>query len=157
MTTTLLWLFLLVPQAQETGIMDRQIQQEIKALHQFFQDWFNGTLPRTEESFVRFSSVMGSDFEIVSPQGQLVARSPLLERLEAAHGIYRDQPCRIWVENPRVRQVAADLWLATYEEWQDREGQTRGRLSSALFQARSTAPNGVIWRHVHETWLPEKP
>jgi hypothetical protein len=45
------------------------------------------------------------------------------------------------------------MLLATYEEWQVIEGETRGRLSTALFRNREGTPNGIEWVHLHETWM----
>ncbi|MFX0092506.1 MAG: hypothetical protein ACFFBD_12150 [Candidatus Hodarchaeota archaeon] len=43
--------------------------------------------------------------------------------------------------------------MTTYEEWQEIDGQTIARLSTALFRKCFDAPNGVEWLHAHETWL----
>ena len=64
-------------------------------------------------------------------------------------------PFRIWIESFQPRLVAGNLALVTYEEWQEVEGRVTGRLSSALFREMETAPKGVEWLHVHETWLPK--
>ena len=47
-----------------------------------------------------------------------------------------------------------DLHLLRYQEWQERDGRSTGRLSSAVFRDRHDAPNAVEWLHLHETWLP---
>jgi hypothetical protein len=74
----------------------------------------------------------------------------------AAYGGQANTEFRIWIEQPAARRLSGDLWLVTYEEWQnDGVGQINGRLSSALFTARAGMPNGVAWLHVHETWLPD--
>ena len=52
-----------------------------------------------------------------------------------------------------VRSVSDKLALATYVEWQEVEGQTNSRLSTALFRGKVGTPNNVEWLHVHETWL----
>lgn len=138
--------------------MEQRCENEVVELHRFFQDWFNGVLPPTEEAFERFSSVMADEFVIISPNGELTERDELVERLRAAHGIWRrlSRPGRIWIENLRVRHRVGDQILVLYEEWQEMDGESRGRLSTALFRLRETAPNGVQWLHVHEVWLPDQ-
>jgi hypothetical protein len=151
-------------QLQETvpatggSIMEQRCSDEVVQLHQFFQDWFNGVLPPTDEAFDRFSSVMGERFIIISPSGELTEREELLERLRAAHGIWREmsRPGRIWIENLQVRHQVGDQVLVLYEEWQEIEGESRGRLSTALFRRREGTPNAVEWIHVHEVWLPDQ-
>ena len=138
--------------------MEQRLSAEIVELHQFFQDWFNGVLPPTDETFERFSSVMADDFVIISPGGELTELDQLLHRLRDAHGIWRElsRPGSIWIENLRVRHQVGDQALVLYEEWQEIEGEPRGRLSTALFQRRDGLPNGVEWVHVHEVWLPNQ-
>ena len=138
--------------------MEQRCNDEVVQLHQFFEDWFNGILPPTDVAFDRFSSVMAEGFVIISPNGELTERDELLERLRAAHGIWRElsRPGRIWIENLQVRHQVGDQTLVLYEEWQEIEGESRGRLSTALFRRREATPNGVEWVHVHEVWLPNQ-
>lgn len=137
--------------------MDRRCQQEVRELHQFFEDWFNATLPPTEEAFRRFESVMADRFMIISPNGARTERDELVDRLREAHGIWRrnSQPGRIWIENLQVRHTVGSQAMVVYEEWQEIEGDARGRVSTAVFDSREGTPNGVEWLHVHEVWMPE--
>jgi len=138
--------------------MEQRLSDEVVELHRFFQDWFNAVLPPTDAAFERFSSVMAERFVIISPNGELTERDELLERLRDAHGIWREmsQPGRIWIENLQVRHQVGDQVLVLYEEWQEIEGEPRGRLSTALFRRSEDTPNGVEWVHVHEVWLPDQ-
>ena len=141
---------------QDTG-MAQNCEKEVLELHQFFQEWFNGTLENTEAAFERFDSVMADDFEIINPEGQKSSRAGIIARLQAAHGFQANAtpPMRIWIENLHSRPLPGGDQLVTYEEWQETGGITRGRLSSALFSSSADTPNGVQWHHVHETWLRE--
>ena len=138
--------------------METRCQEEVLELHQFFQDWFNATLPPTDEAFRRFESVMAERFMIISPNGELTERAELVDRLRQAYGIWRrnSQPGRIWIENLQVRHTVGAQAMVLYEEWQEIEGEARGRLSTAILQRLEGAPNGVEWLHVHETWLPDQ-
>ncbi len=136
--------------------MRNRCKNEIAGLHRFFAAWMTGALPRTGEAFARAADVLANDMTMITPEGEVMACPPLLKALEAAHGLLTppEQTFRIWIENYDCRFVAGDLCLATYEEWQDRSGDVKGRLSTVLFRRREGAPNGVEWLHVHETWLP---
>lgn len=128
-------------------------EKEVVDLHQFFQDWFNGTIPNTDEQFARFADVMAESFGMVPPNGRFVTCAPLLEGLRGSYGRSQQAPGRIWIENFVTRQTGPDWLFATYEEWQTFNGKTTSRLSSVLFEENEAAPNGLIWLHVHETWL----
>ena len=50
------------------------------------------------------------------------------------------------------RAVAEDTALVTYEEWQFAgDHLLNRRTSTAYFSRASAAPNGVVWRHLHES------
>ena len=144
--------------ATQDGAMAEQCEKEVTELHQFFEDWFNGKLDNNESEFNRFDEVMGADFEIINPAGQSSSRAGIVARLKGAHGFLSaaDKPMRVWVENVRSRALSSGLHLVTYEEWQETEAVTRGRLTTAIFSPKTGTPNGVQWHHVHETWLPEE-
>ena len=67
--------------------MDERCQKEVIELHQFFQDWFNGKLESSDESFKRFSGVMEKSFEIISPDGGRMTRAEILGRVRGGHGV----------------------------------------------------------------------
>jgi protein SCO1/2 len=127
--------------------------REIEALHEFFGQWFRAELPATETGFARFESALANDFSLIGPDGEEIGRTEILERVRSAHGSMRGQGFEIWIENIQSRQAPERHCLMTYQEWQ-RGKETRVRISTVLFRSRPSAPNGVEWLHLHETWLP---
>ena len=132
-------------------------EPQVVELHRFFQDWFGGVLENDDDTLRRFADVLAEEFLIIPPDGAATERAPLIERLRGAHGSWAkgsERPGRIWIENLRVRRSVDDWAIVTYEEWQEVAGETRGRISTAVFGRREGAANGVEWLHVHEAWLP---
>lgn len=128
----------------------QQIEKEIIRLHVFFEDWFNGTIDLSDETFRQFADSMAPSFSIVAPSGAHLSRHQILE---SVYGAYNKRPgTRISIANPRVVYHADGHLLAMYEEWQNDQGIEKGRLSSVLFKIDQ---DQLIWLHVHETWLPE--
>lgn len=130
-------------------------RNEIDALHRCFEDWFNGSVPGTEEAFGRIDAALGEAFAIVMPQGNKVEREPLLKGLYDAHG--GRSGIRIWIENVRVLEEDRALVVAEYEEWQKEGGETTSRHSTAVFRRNEQKPNGLEWLRVHETWFDRPP
>jgi len=128
--------------------------REIVELHRFFEHWFTGRVPGNERAFARVAGVLANDFEIVSPDGTRSDRAAILDAVRGAHGRYDAARFRIWIERVAARRLDEQRLLATYEEWHELEGARRGRLSSAVLQRDAEAPAGLVWRHLHETWLP---
>ena len=127
-----------------------QCIQEVQELHHFFQQWFAGELPNTEDAFGRFSQTLSPNFTIISPSGEITDRTTMEQLLRNAHG---SGTVEIWIEQPQVRELSAGLILVLYEEWQRRDGRKTVRQSSALFRPNPKNPNEVEWLHVHETWI----
>lgn len=134
--------------------MEERCVAEVEELHRFFEEWFAGSVEQTGKGLQRFIGVLADDFELISPDGIQIGRVALIGRIRKAHGIHRDHNARNQVEAIRVRAVGPGLYLVSYEEWQQRDGSPRGRLSSALLRERAGTPNGLEWVHVQETWLP---
>jgi hypothetical protein len=126
-------------------------EAEIHELHKFFQYWFTGTVPESDAVFERCTSVLSDDFTLITPNGVMIVYPALVELLKASYNT-RDQ-FKIWIKNIQVHQEHPNGSIVTYQEWQKNEGATRVRISTAIFQQQEGTPNGIVWRHVHETWL----
>jgi hypothetical protein len=130
---------------------------EIDGLHRFFAEWFLGTCPNEPANFARCAEALAPAFVQIDPAGRERPRAALLESLRSAHGCYAGLAFAIGIERPQVRLVRAGLALATYNERQQFGARGSLRRSSALLAADKAAPRGVVWLHLHETWMLERP
>jgi hypothetical protein len=130
--------------------IERRAIREVHELHEFFVHWFRGLVG--PERLERLSSALSADFRMISPSGVTDDRRSILKSMAGAHG--RVEQIEIWIENAEIRWQTEEACLATYEEWQKRDGEVAARTSSVLFEVSTAAPNGLAWRHLHETWLP---
>lgn len=127
------------------------VEAEIVELHQFFQDWYIGKLERSKENFDRLENALADGFRIVTPNAQIIERQPLIDGIENAHNT--QVAMRIWIEDVHIQHWLDDHVLATYQEWQEKGGETTTRLSSVLFKRKPENPHGLEWLFVHETWM----
>ena len=125
---------------------------EIVELHAFFQEWLDGSLEESDAAFARLPNSLDPDFMLISPSGEAGTREELLRQLRAAHASRPNW--RMWIGGAKLRVDSADLLVATYEEWHQSGETTTARISTAVFRHQVGAPNGLLWLHVHETWLP---
>ncbi|MEM7424215.1 MAG: hypothetical protein AAF334_10870 [Pseudomonadota bacterium] len=125
--------------------------EEIIRLHDFISGWFRGEIEPGEFD-AGFGDALHPSFENIQPSGAVLTRSDLLEPILAAHG--RNSDFRIIIEEPRVLATWPTLILATYVEF-----QTGARNSAPENRRRSTVlfeqQDRLVWRHLHETALPE--
>ena len=127
--------------------MRTKIVTEIISLHEFFSAWFRGD---SDATIGRLETALDQRFVMISPNGARIDRADVISAVEAGHG---SRPITIRIKQPDVSWVHDDFGLATYEEWQESDSDTTGRVSTALFRADPAAPNGVVWMHLHETWI----
>jgi len=132
--------------------LKQQAETEIIGLHDFFQAWYRGELDAT--AFSSFEQALDENFQIITPDGNLLPRERILQAVRQQHG----SDASAVLEIRHVEPVAVDRQIAVfrYQEWQSSAGEKpRGRLSTVVFRRDAAASNGLIWRQVHETWLPE--
>ena len=132
--------------------MEQAVAKEIQELHQFFQDWFTGAVAQRAANFARVTNALDPAMTLISPDGSVAEYASVLDWLRSGYGTRPG--FRLWTDAITLRYHNADFALATYEEWQQtNDGPQNRRLSSACFRRDPSAPNGLTWLHVHETWL----
>ncbi len=125
-------------------------RHEIEALHAFFVAWFTGQ--REDLDFRLCEAAFGAGFQMVAPDGRRHDRSEIVRRLLQARGSAQGA-FEITVINPRKIWSAGDAILMGYVEHQLRGGQTTRRRSVALLTRAPTAPRGMHWQSLAETWM----
>ena len=120
---------------------------EIEELHDVFQTYFLGTT----DSLDRVEAALGDDFTIVGPGGVESSRANTMQALRTAHG--HTTSLAITVTEARLLVETADTLVVRYIENHALADQTNHRVSTVVFTKHDNAPNGLLWRRVHETWL----
>lgn len=121
-------------------------ETEVRELHAFFERWYSGVAKSSEVSRL---DVLADSFVMIGPDADMVGRAEVRASIVAARG---RRPMQIEIRNIVVRP---ELDLGTYEEWQTTGGAVTGRLSTAVMRSVPGLPNGLVWVHLHETWLPD--
>ena len=135
----------------EPDALYRQCTREVIELHDFFQAWLEGSTPQTESVFRRFTDVNDPAFLLIGPHGRAID-------LAAAHRwiweAWKTRPnSRLWTEAHTLRYSTTEMAVMTYHELQLNDGVPSRRLSTVVFRQEPAAPNGLVWVHVHETWM----
>ncbi|RWM18457.1 MAG: hypothetical protein EOR72_04845 [Mesorhizobium sp.] len=124
---------------------------EIVDLHRFFVDWFVTARADTVD-FGRFETAMGEGLTMIAPSGAVLGREAVVDHVRQSRATC-DDGFAISIEDIRPGWQTDDTIVVLYVEAQMRGGKFSRRQSSAVFTTSSSAPNGVEWRHLHETWL----
>ena len=122
---------------------------EVHGLHAFFVAWFRAD---DVADFARCEAALAPDFRMVTPDGRVHERAVVIDRLRAAHGTAA-AGFTIDILQPNIVWRAGDAVLLEFIEQQYRDGGTTSRRSTGLFTDQPGAPNGVVWRHLQETWI----
>jgi hypothetical protein len=124
---------------------------EVVARHAFFVDWFTGKAP--DAAMHETARCFASDFHMIAPDGHMLERDAVLSMLQGARGSRTDGRFAIEVALRQTSRPATDLALIVYDEMQSTEDGFTKRRSTAVFASDRQAPSGVVWRHLHETWI----
>ena len=136
--------------SQEASLFSRA-STEVVDLHRFFVDWFVAARADAVD-FGRFEAVMGEGLTMIAPSGAVLGRDAVVDHVRQSRATC-DDGFAILIEDIRPGWQTEDMIVVLYVEAQLRGGKRSRRQSSAVFTASSSAPNGVEWRHLHETWL----
>lgn len=124
---------------------------EVVSLHEFFVAWYDRKTA-AETDFDRFDKVMGPGVQMIPPGGAMLDREAVVSYVRDNRGTF-DGDYAIEIADIRLAWEAGNAIVVTYVEKQDRSGVKTARRASALFVENPSAPNGVEWRHLHETWM----
>jgi hypothetical protein len=125
-------------------------RDEAVALHAFFVAWF---LDQDDApDFETCERAFAPDFRMVTPDGTAHDLAETLARLRAARGTAKPG-FRIDVLDPRPVWIGDGAVLLEYVEQQYRDGRSTRRRSTGMFTLDPSAPRGVKWRHLQETWI----
>jgi hypothetical protein len=124
---------------------------EIIAFHEFFVSWYDAATADGTD-FGRCEQVFGEGFHMIPPTGRVFDRAATIELIRANRATYNGD-FFIAIEDIRPGWQTGDTLVVTYVEAQSRAGKASRRQASALFTTSSSAPLGVQWRHLQETWL----
>jgi hypothetical protein len=126
-------------------------RDEVVSLHEFFVAWYDKNTAGTVD-FDRFDKVMGPGIQMIPPGGDMLDRDAVVSYVRNNRATF-DGDYAIEIADVRPAWEAGNAIVVTYIEKQDRRGVKTARRASALFVESSSAPNGVEWRHLHETWM----
>lgn len=127
------------------------VTKEIVDLHDFFTQWFNGTVDR-DQLEPQFLSRLDENVVFIPPEGHILTGGMLKGGFDQGYG--SNKGFRIQIRDVIIRQEIGDLVLATYTEWQIGATQSEhanARVTSVL--VKMTSP--ITWLHIQETWLPD--
>lgn len=145
---------------QSAGGPDSPHVAEVIRLHEVIAAWTTGEAANTDDSYALFAGALAPGFMIINPGGVAEDRNTIVSRFRGLHGSRAGRDFRIEIRQAAVHRETGDLALVTYHEhWFEGAAEKSVIIATALLQAAPAAPGGLLWRHLHETWLrpPEAP
>lgn len=125
-------------------------QAEVVNRHHFFVEWFTGRASEAElEASLR---AFAPDMVMIEPDANTIGRDEVVAMVTSARG-KRPADFEIRVELISARHLGSDIVAVVYDEHQVIDGEKSARRSSAVFSADPDVPEGVVWRHLQETWI----
>ena len=126
------------------------VRKEVLELHHFFERWFNGIPPKSEEAFARVTSVWFEPFSLIDPRNKIHDAASLLTETFNFHGAFPH--LKIGIHDLSVRAaVDSNVAIACYEEWHIDTLEKEIRTCSATLVRHAPGPLGVKWLHINES------
>lgn len=127
-------------------------KREVLRRHAFFVTWFTGK--GNARDMAEAARAFAPDFHMLWPDMTLDTRDTLLAKLEQARG---NSPANYAIEIDFVHAalLAPEVAVIVCDERQTIGDTANARRMSAVFSPVADAPEGVQWRHLHQSWLPE--
>jgi hypothetical protein len=132
------------------SLFDRA-SKEIVDLHVFFVEWYDKATASASD-FARFDRVMGPGMQMIPPSGAILDRETVVDYVRKNRGTFNGD-FAIEITDISPAWEASGAICLTYIEKQQRTGVNTARRATVFFTESSSAPNGVEWRHLQETWL----
>lgn len=136
-----------MPSSENLGMSEPHWKREIIELHDVFESYFLGT----SDELSRVEAVLADDFTFIGPDAGSMDRSGTLAAIAAGHGHTESLTVRT-VDHQLIFESDA-VTVAEYIEEHVLADRTNRRLSTVIFSKAPDAPNALVWRRVHETWI----
>ena len=122
-------------------------QREIVELHEVFEAYFLGE----HADVTRIEAALDADFTFVGPDANSTDRAGTLAAIVAGHN--HTDSLEIRTLDHTLVLESGDVVCAEYVEEHHLADRINRRLTTAIFSTSPDAPNGLVWRRVHETWI----
>jgi len=128
------------------------VTKGIVDLHDFFTEWFNGTVER-DQLEPRFLSRLDENAVFIPPEGQIMTVDMLKGGFDHGYGTNKDFHTQI--RDVTIRHEFGELVMATYTEWQTGAAMSAEKKNARLSSVLMKMTDPVTWLHIQETWLPD--
>lgn len=132
---------------ENANMADPNWKREITEVHKVFESYFLGT----SNDLSRVEAVLADDFTFVGPDANSTNRAGTIAALVA--GYSHTESLTIRIADARLVLETDALTVAEYVEEHVLTERTNRRFSTVIFSRAPGAPNGLLWRRVHETWI----
>ena len=120
---------------------------EVIELHDYFEAYFLGTV----EGLERVESALAQDFTMVGPAGITFSRGQTIGLIEGGHS--HASALEMTITEPELLFEDGETLVASYVENQQWADVANHRLTTVVFSKDDSAPNGLVWRRIHVTWV----
>ncbi|MEM9582173.1 MAG: hypothetical protein AAGA08_03585 [Pseudomonadota bacterium] len=128
------------------------VTKEVVDLHDFFTEWFNGTVER-DQLDPQFLSRLDKNVIFIPPEGHIMTGDMLRGGFDRGYGANKD--FRTKIRDVRIRHEIGDLVMAINTEWQMGTALSAEKNNARVTSVVVKMTNPVTWLHIHETWLPD--
>ena len=120
--------------------------REVTELHDYFEAYFLGEVAGLD----RVEAALAPDFTMVGPGGTTSSRPETITMIASGHA--HTNSLKMTITEPDLLFEDDASLVAAYVENQQWADASNQRLTTVVFTKDDSAPNGLLWRRIHETW-----
>lgn len=128
--------------------MNIDVEKEIFELHALFQNWYRGEMKR-EDLDALIGVHFADNFYIVFPSSKKQSKSELLAMMSGDCG--NEPSFRIEIHDILTQEIAPNIFLAQYEEWQFWGDGENAQLKIKASSVLKKEADSFLWLVIHET------
>ncbi|KAL8114794.1 sucrose-phosphatase 1-like isoform X3 [Apium graveolens] len=137
----------------EFGSKTLHPDHEIVMFYLFYEKWRKAEVEKTEQSLHKLKSLCHSMAIFVHPSGVKRPLKHSIDDVVMLHGDKKGKPFSVWVDQVYSAEIASNTWLVKFYKWELCDEEKYCCLTTVLLSLKTEEPDGLMWLHMHQTWL----
>lgn len=126
---------------------------EIVMFYLFYERWRHAEVEKSEESLHKLKSICHSMAIFVHPSGVKRPLKHSINDMVMLHGDKRGKRFSVWVDQVYSAEIALNTWLVKFYKWELCGEEKYCCLTTVLLSSKTEESDGLMWLHMHQTWL----
>ncbi|KAJ4720516.1 Sucrose-phosphatase [Melia azedarach] len=126
---------------------------QVVKFYLFYERWRRAEVEMSEHHIESLRLLFYALGITVHPSGIERSMRQCIDLIEKMYGDKQGKKYQVWVDRVSSAQIGSDAWLVKFDKWESSGDEWQCCLTTVLMSSQATAPDGLKWMHMHQTWL----